>query len=104
MERKHPKIKEELMFQALDKRQGCLGTELFISDGEHKIWTRPGTVQARTVFGHVERLTILQARKLSFYKGWLVLDMVCTTAGYLPSNIVLAQFAITEITELSKAT
>ena len=92
------------MFQVLDKRQGCIGTELCISDGEHKIWTRPGTVQARTVFGHIERLTILQVKKLSFYKGWLTLDMVCLAAGYRPSKIVLVEPYITEITELSKAT
>ena len=104
MERKYHEIKEEPMFQVLDKRQGCLGTELCISDGEHKVWTRPGTVQARTVFGHTERLTILQVKKLSFYKGWVVLDMVSPTPGYRPSEIILAQLFIHEITELSKAT
>jgi hypothetical protein len=104
MEGNHINIKEEPMFQVVDKRQGCLGTELCISDGEHKVWTRPGTVQARTVCGHVERLTILQVKKLSFYKGWLVLDMISPSAGYRPSQIVLAQLNITEIMELSKAT
>ena len=33
MARKYHEIKEEPMFQGLDKRQGCLGTELCISDG-----------------------------------------------------------------------
>ena len=44
MEGNHFNIKEEPIFQVVDKRQGCLGTELCISDGEHKVWTRPGTV------------------------------------------------------------